>query len=119
MSEPLSKKVRNKIKRKKWVNKQLALGRCVYCNNPPKTKRYCEEHLEFRRMIERAYRQRHPKKILANQFANRIKNEVKSDSCDICDSTLKLEMHHPNYNKPEVIITLCERCHKEAHYGRR
>ena len=35
--------------------------------------------------------------------------------CEFCGSTKNLQRHHPNYNKPLWIITLCAECHMNLH----
>ena len=47
--------------------------------------------------------------------------------CQVCDSNERLEAHHikPRSEYPELIldidngITLCKKCHKEVHYGKK
>jgi hypothetical protein len=37
------------------------------------------------------------------------------NSCEICNSTHKLERHHWNYDKPLMVNTLCQTCHEIQH----
>ena len=37
------------------------------------------------------------------------------ENCEICKSDKNLERHHWNYNKPNMINTLCSTCHKIQH----
>jgi len=37
--------------------------------------------------------------------------------CSICGSTKSLMRHHPNYDNPLNIITVCRKCHKKLHNG--
>lgn len=37
------------------------------------------------------------------------------NTCEICGSNDKLERHHPDYNKPFVFMTLCQKCHIKEH----
>jgi hypothetical protein len=36
-------------------------------------------------------------------------------SCEKCGYSGVLERHHPNYDKPKFVITLCRKCHLEEH----
>jgi hypothetical protein len=58
-----------------------------------------------------------PQKTLAHrQTYNAIqKGFLVKQSCEICGSTLNIEAHHPDYNKPLNIIWLCRDCHKLLH----
>lgn len=38
--------------------------------------------------------------------------------CKLCGSTENLVRHHPDYNKPFVIVTLCKSCHFNVHLGK-
>jgi hypothetical protein len=49
----------------------------------------------------------------AHQF---VKRKVKlKDACEICGSGEWLIGHHPDYNNPLEVITLCNPCHKKVH----
>jgi len=36
---------------------------------------------------------------------------LKKTACEECGSRKNLEIHHPDYNKPDKFITLCRKCH--------
>lgn len=38
------------------------------------------------------------------------------DKCVLCGTTENLERHHPDYNKPMEVVTLCRSCHLKHHY---
>jgi hypothetical protein len=42
-------------------------------------------------------------------------NYEKKCYCEICDSVDDLEVHHWNYNNPNLVNTLCRTCHKIQH----
>ena len=35
--------------------------------------------------------------------------------CIFCGSNENLENHHPDYNKPSFLVTLCRKCHRNTH----
>jgi hypothetical protein len=37
--------------------------------------------------------------------------------CEKCSSSKNLVRHHPDYNKPLEIITLCRKCHAKASHN--
>ena len=43
--------------------------------------------------------------------------KILKEKCEICDSTDKLERHHPNYDFPLFIQTLCKKCHTKINCG--
>jgi hypothetical protein len=38
--------------------------------------------------------------------------------CEICGSAENLEGHHPDYNEPKKVLTVCRLCHKKIHSTR-
>jgi hypothetical protein len=38
------------------------------------------------------------------------------DKCASCDIKENLTMHHPDYDYPFQVITLCRKCHFAEHY---
>ena len=39
------------------------------------------------------------------------------ECCKSCGSTENLDRHHPDYNDPLKIVTLCHSCHMKLHLG--
>jgi hypothetical protein len=65
-------------------------------------------------------------KVLRNTPAQKNKNRTryktcdifpfsKSDVCSFCNSKIKLNRHHLDYNDPYKIIILCHKCHSKLH----
>jgi hypothetical protein len=55
-----------------------------------------------------------PKDISSAQGTARYFVELKP-CCEICGSTINLQRHHWNYNKPLLVNTLCKECHDIQH----
>jgi len=36
-------------------------------------------------------------------------------ACEHCGTKGKLQMHHPDYSKPRLVLFLCVPCHKDKH----
>ncbi len=55
-------------------------------------------------------------KDIARSYANTYlrRGMILREPCKIC-SSVKVEMHHPDYTKPLLIMWLCRRCHLELH----
>jgi len=84
----------------------------------PCEKRWRETHREqynkSNREGNKKYRQNHPEKIKANHNASR--DIPLGSECELCPEddirTEKLERHHPDYNEPLIIVTVCKECHE-------
>ena len=65
----------------------------------------------------RIYREKYPEKVKAQQSLNRaVKNgKIKKSPCVDCDTTYRVQAHHPNYKKVLEIIWLCAIHHKNYH----
>jgi hypothetical protein len=78
-----------------------------------RSKEYREKNMEKFNLKAKNYRDKYPEKIKAHSIANQIPLK---NSCEICDSTEKLERHHWRYDQPEKFVTLCNECHIAQHY---
>ena len=79
-----------------------------------KKKRKNEDIKEGRRKDARRYAKKHPEKIKAQQITQLVKIP-KGQLCEICNSKLATEKHHPDYSKPREIVFLCKDCHTKIH----
>lgn len=64
------------------------------------------------------YRQRYPEKHKAHQLVAhslKIGNIIKQP-CAVCNSTERIEAHHPNYSEPLNVVWLCSAHHSAVHY---
>lgn len=65
---------------------------------------------------QKRWKERNPKKVWAHaslQSAMR-RGLVEKKPCEVCGHD-KSEAHHPDYDRPAVVVWLCRRHHKEAH----
>jgi len=86
-------------------------------NNPDKVKEYKRKfqknHPEKMMEYVKKYQKNNPEKYEAQQLAN---HQIPLDSsCLRCGSTEYLERHHPDYDQPLWILTLCHSCHLLIH----
>jgi hypothetical protein len=77
------------------------------------TEKYRKTHI----ISSRNYIKNNPEKQRAREVARR--HIKKFDHCELCNSKINLEKHHPNYNFPLKIVTLCKLCHEEIHHAKR
>lgn len=81
-----------------------------------RSKKWKEENIErFRELKSKAqkkYYKKYPLKVKAVAMAKQV--PLKS-SCEICNSKEKLERHHWRYDKPLIVNTLCNDCHRIQH----
>lgn len=59
------------------------------------------------------YRKKIDARIKLNNAVQR--GAVVKEDCTICDSNIRVEGHHEDYDKPLDVIWLCKRCHDEWH----
>jgi len=59
------------------------------------------------------WRINNPIKVNAQLIAYKKVNT--KDKCEICGNKNRLYRHHPDYNKPLEVITLCSTCHYKQH----
>ena len=55
-----------------------------------------------------------------NTFHNRTFNFIKNnlwypDTCSICNKKAKIDAHHPDYNKWNIVVLCCKSCHRKIH----
>jgi hypothetical protein len=76
-------------------------------------RRHYQKHREeeIRKTSEKAQANR--KMINAQRLAE--KYVPLGEECEECGSKEQLERHHPDYNRPKGIQTLCKRCHQAKH----
>lgn len=66
----------------------------------------------------RGYRARFPKKYKAHcKVGYMVKSGKLTNpgSCESCGSTMYVQAHHDDYDKPEVVRWLCSICHRRWH----
>lgn len=66
------------------------------------------------RINKKNWKKRYPKKVRAEKLAQ--KHTILEKNCADCGKSIDLERHHPNYDKPLTIITLCKECHTLRHW---
>lgn len=99
----------------------LLCSRCKL-QNDWEGQRYCKKcHAAYMR----EWRQSHPltgdarRKDLSRSIANVYKHRGKlvPCPCETCGSEKRIEMHHPDYDKPLDVRWLCRPCHVDHHRG--
>lgn len=71
---------------------------------------------ESHRKASRKWKKANSKKVLAHAAVERaIKRGdiIPKKYCEICNGTLRIEAHHPDYRKKLAIIWLCKFCHEK------
>jgi hypothetical protein len=65
-----------------------------------------------------AYKKRWPMKYAAHVITrNAIRDGIltRAESCEVCESTDRIDGHHDDYTKPLEIRWLCRKCHVDWH----
>jgi len=70
---------------------------------------------ELEREYRRKYREKNKDKTKVQNYAYKRREKLVKESCEVCGDRDDLQMHHPDYNKPDWVITLCPDHHKEIH----
>lgn len=111
-----------------WVSKmgkryyKNICATCFYVQQRDYMKKYHErlyktdEYKAYHRERIRDWSINNPEKVKAHQVAGRLKDDIKENTCEKCGASGKLHMHHPDYNRPTFILTLCIPCHERIHH---
>lgn len=97
-----------KNKRKIWIERNI--------NRIREIKRsWNKRNRKLKAELQKEYCKRHPEVIKAHNYIHNHKITLKNN-CEFCNNNFNLEGHHPDYNKPYFIITVCKLCHSKIHY---
>lgn len=105
-----------------WVTRRKLQNQKYHLENREKISKRKKEWFESEtgkkshRNSSRKWKAENRTKVLAHSAVERaIKNGtlVQKDNCEICNSTHKVEAHHPDYRKRLAIIWLCKYCHEK------
>lgn len=125
----------------KWRNEFWYRPSCIDCCKQwrkdnldyrrERDKKYYREHCEQKKEYNKMYREKNKDKLKEYDKQKRDKwwyvsihnktiwyvrrNKIKHDTCCICWSHIKIELHHPDYNKRNEVCIVCNSCHKEIH----
>ena len=101
-------------KYRKENNEKIKIWRNNNTKNLKKYRKdYCSKHLKEMNEYQKKYAKNNSKKIKARNTAKYKK--TLNTFCEHCGKAKNLERHHPDYNKPLEIITLCRKCHRKLH----
>jgi hypothetical protein len=113
------KENKEKIKgyKKRWSKnnkkKERESARQSYLKNRERIREY-KKRPEYRLISlisKKKWNQANPEKIKVENIAKRIPLKEK---CEWCGSIEFLQRHHPDYSKPDYVITLCASCHAKT-----
>ena len=118
------KRERNKQRCKEWREKNPEKAkegsRKWRQNNHKKNEKiqrsYSEKNKKKKNKWQEKYAKDNPIIIAAHNAVHNNKIPL-GDKCNLCGTSANLEHHHPDYNKPLLIITYCRRCHASLHRG--
>jgi len=112
--------------------KRTKARRAYYENRPERLahqRRYKQKNKDTIREYNQKYYQKHREDLLEYHRAYYAINKEKRDAknwarnipiatiCQKCGAIENLEKHHPDYEEPLKIVTLCHRCHMSLHRG--
>ena len=89
-----------------------------YYRDYEKTEKRKKSHNERQKKYDNVYRSKYPKKYKAHKMVgNAIRDGIliRPNKCECCESTLNIQAHHDDYNKPLDVRWICVRCHKKWH----
>lgn len=103
----------------------MANGLCSRCAVDPPVlgQRYCRR---CKNLAQCKYRRRHPlagdarRKDNARSYAATYRKRGKliaPVACELCGAEGRLEMHHPDYDRPLLVLFLHRECHAQVHVG--
>lgn len=111
------------------------LGKCKECQKAAVRKNYAEKRDRYA-AYERKRNKTPERKAKSAQYIkkrrrlfpekakawNAVSNAVRDGRlargpCAVCGSTVRVQAHHHDYNKPLDVEWLCFRCHREERHG--
>lgn len=100
-----------RIWRKNWAEKNRERDKELKRNYSHKHNKELVEKLN-------EYRQQNPQKFFVHKLMNNNPDKYPlASECELCPDNDKLtedlERHHPDYNYPEIYVTVCRFCHRE------
>jgi len=99
---------------------------CSRCSLPRELelRRYCNAcHAEYMREWRKTHpptkeqANRHRVQHVAAMYAKR--NGIQFEACADCGPAPRLELHHPDYERPHDVVPLCPPCNRRRHRTRR
>lgn len=97
--------------------------KCAYLKNKEylkeynKTYRQTENYKQYHSRKIKEWMEKNSSKVKAHQAAKRDRKILKNDYCEECGiKNVALYMHHPDYNKPKYVVTLCLEDHERIHH---
>lgn len=78
--------------------------------NPEKVKAY------YPKQVEAILRYMGANRVKVNARLRAARANLRKDKCESCGNSEDLHMHHPDYNKPLEVVTLCRNCHEYEHH---
>ena len=89
----------------------------VKSKNSYERRKGTDSYKKQKALGQRKYIQRNPKRALAHRLARRNRDNLINETCESCGDNGKLHLHHPNVDEPLNVVTLCIKCHEQAHHG--
>ncbi len=108
-------KEKNRESKKEYYDKHKDYIRIKRNANPKireNIKLWEKENKDKVKLAKKGWLNRNKEKRKAHLLSQRIKRKNK---CEFCSGDYRLQKHHPDYNQPFYIITLCDKCHKDLH----
>ena len=99
---------KQKLQKLKWLKNNLDKAR-------ESKRKWNYKNRELKSKLQIGYKKRHPEVIKAHNFKNNHRLKLKLE-CEFCGFKERLEGHHPDYNLPDFIITVCKLCHSKIHF---
>lgn len=89
---------------------------CTECHKKRlKEYRKTDSFKEANKKGQIKYARKYPEKIQAQLKVRYKKNKLMKNECQTCGSSNNLQMHHPDYSQPILVMTLCASCHRNLH----
>lgn len=76
---------------------------------------YRNKNPEKHREEGKRWKAKNRKKVNAQKRATRVRGLLIKQECELCKTKDNLCLHHPDYDKPLYIKTLCRTCHNQLH----
>jgi hypothetical protein len=91
------------------------IGLYKFCSEECRGKNEVKYGREIRSKLARIWMKKYPEKVKAEKLAQKVSLEEFCELCPEDDKRKAIMRHHPDYDYPEIFVSVCGACHRHVH----